>query len=413
MKGMFVKLVVLLIALILCLTSALPSACGSNIPTISIEPGLYEAFEAGENFEVAVAVTDVTNLYGAQMEINFDPQSLSVVDESGEEVSRVNLGDIFLKHPRFVVQNNVDNLQGKIEFAASFYGDNPGFSGDGNIITFYFKTKDKANSEITFNSAILVQTYPGEFKAESIPHDQSIGKVVYPELKAQETDETESPGVPGTTRPSREPDGETEANDEFLEDEHLTDKEDEEEDTEKVMDFPDTKDHWANNDIMRLLELEIVSGDPEGTFRPDDKVRRDEFTKMIVMAGGFEPDETLPILFEDQAEIPAWAKEFIAAAVEAGIISGYNDNTFRAGRVINRAEIAVMAVKALEIDLSADYSLDFTDSNEIPQWVRPYIAAAREKGIISGFPDGSFRAGDPATRAQASRIICNLLDTDS
>lgn len=167
----------------------------------------------------------------------------------------------------------------------------------------------------------------------------------------------------------------------------------------------DIKGHWAEAYIKDIVEKGIVSGDPDGNFRPDDNISREEFCKMIVLAAGISPIENPELEFADSEGISSWARPYVAAAVKAGIIKGYDDNTFKPQKTINRAEIAVMAVRALGNDTSGDNKLLFTDVENIPGWALPAVAQAVDKEIITGFPDNTFRASDTASRAQAAKII--------
>ncbi|HCY37971.1 MAG TPA: hypothetical protein DHV24_12625, partial [Candidatus Margulisbacteria bacterium] len=108
----------------------------------------------------------------------------------------------------------------------------------------------------------------------------------------------------------------------------------------------DIRSHWAYSDIKRLVGMKVISGYPDRTFKPENNVTRAEFAVLMAKALGWEAGDRAPD-FTDEAEIPAWARGYVAAAVEKGVINGYEDRTFRAGQQINRSEIAVMLMRAL------------------------------------------------------------------
>lgn len=176
--------------------------------------------------------------------------------------------------------------------------------------------------------------------------------------------------------------------------------------------FPDLEDssgHWAEKDIYKLISLGIASGDPSGNFRPNDKVSRQEFAKMVVLAAGLKPDADPRLQFTDASRISTWARGYVSAAVKAGIISGYEDNTFQPQKDVTRAELAAMIVRALDNNDSQG-ELSFIDNNNIPGWARNFVAQAVKLKIVSGYPDGSFRANECASRAQAAKMISKMLD---
>jgi hypothetical protein len=163
--------------------------------------------------------------------------------------------------------------------------------------------------------------------------------------------------------------------------------------------------YWAYEYISKLSEEEIISGYPDNTFRPASTITRAEFAKIIVLAAGSQVPYTTQSSFSD---VPNnhWALRYIEVAKEKNIISGYPDDTFRPNNPITRAEIAKMAVVAgqFTIDKSGTPFSDISGN-----WAYEYIMTARNNHIISGYPDGAFRPDKNATRAEASKIVINCL----
>jgi hypothetical protein len=125
------------------------------------------------------------------------------------------------------------------------------------------------------------------------------------------------------------------------------------------------------------------------------------------------PDGSKGIQFKDQARIPKWGISSVAAVSEAGLIAGFADNTFRPGQPITRAELAAIAVRALNLKLEPNASLSFNDSDAVPKWAIPYIAAAVKAGLFEGIGNNRFAPNEPATRAEAVTLILSLLDSKS
>ncbi|MDQ6422012.1 S-layer homology domain-containing protein [Paenibacillus sp. LHD-117] len=168
----------------------------------------------------------------------------------------------------------------------------------------------------------------------------------------------------------------------------------------------DISGHWAEAAIKEAVREGVVKGYEDGTFKPDAAVTRAQFAVMLMNAlkpagGGAE------LHFTDA--IPAWARPSIAQAVEAGIVRGYDDGSFRPGASITRSELAVMIARAAGADSKAAGSTGFLDDSLIPDWAKEAVAAVKEMGIVSGRSGNLFAPSDTATRAEAVTIIMNLL----
>ncbi|MDH7577579.1 MAG: S-layer homology domain-containing protein [Bacillota bacterium] len=171
----------------------------------------------------------------------------------------------------------------------------------------------------------------------------------------------------------------------------------------------DAAGHWAAGAITDLLARGVVKGYPDGTFKPDRTVTRAEFAVLLARALGLTMDDASSLNFKDAAAIPAWARGYIAATVKDGIITGYTDGTFRAGSNITRAELATMVARALKAQVPVKPVLKFSDAAKIPGWAAGCVAIAVEQGIISGCPDNTFRPANRATRAESCTIIVRML----
>ncbi|GIP59888.1 MULTISPECIES: S-layer homology domain-containing protein [Paenibacillus] len=178
---------------------------------------------------------------------------------------------------------------------------------------------------------------------------------------------------------------------------------------ESSMPFSDIAGHWAEDYIMRAVEKGIVSGYPDGTFKPNHPVTRAEFTVMLAGALKLEGDGSA-LTFTDHDRIGGWAKQAVAQAVQAGIVDGYNDGSFRPNAQITRVEMAVMIARALQLQLNANASTGFADDETIPQWAKGAVEAIRKLGIVDGRGGNRFVPNETATRAEATVMLLRLLD---
>lgn len=173
--------------------------------------------------------------------------------------------------------------------------------------------------------------------------------------------------------------------------------------------FLDIAGHWAESAIISAVDMKLIGGYPDGSFKPNKSVTRAEFTVMLMNALKQENTEATTT-FKDQNEIGEWAINSIAQAVRAGIVSGYEDGSFRPNAVITRAEMAVMIAKALQLPMHQTTDTDFADDANIPQWAKAAVKNVHELGIISGRGGSLFAANDAATRAEAVTLLLRMLE---
>ena len=179
--------------------------------------------------------------------------------------------------------------------------------------------------------------------------------------------------------------------------------------------YHDTGGHWAAEEIDLLSAKEIVGGYSDGSFRPNRDLTRAEFSKMVVSALNMENEAYslygVPSYFTDISG-GHWAKGFIELAYELGIVQGNGDGTFQPERVIRRDEITAMLYRAMRLPREAEgetYMLQFADAKAIPAWAEKYIAKAVEWGLITGYPDNTFRPAQRTTRAEAVVFLSRLM----
>jgi len=179
-------------------------------------------------------------------------------------------------------------------------------------------------------------------------------------------------------------------------------------DTKPDSTFTDISGHWAEANIQLAVSSGIVSGYPDGTFKPGKNVTRAEFVVMLMNA--LKPQgEGAALAFTDTAKIGAWAQQAVAQAVQAGIIQGYEDGSFRPDPGITRAEMAVILANALGQHGESYAATGFADDKNIPVWAKDGVAFVKQAGIVQGKGDNEFAPQDQATRAEAVTVLLNML----
>lgn len=103
-----------------------------------------------------------------------------------------------------------------------------------------------------------------------------------------------------------------------------------------------------------------------------------------------------------------WFNASVSTLSAMGIIAGYEDGSFRPNDPITRAEFAAIAVRFFE-EKSVDYEMGSFVDIQGDEWYADAIQAAKEYGIVGGYPDGSFQPNDVIIRAEACSIVNRTL----
>lgn len=104
-----------------------------------------------------------------------------------------------------------------------------------------------------------------------------------------------------------------------------------------------------------------------------------------------------------------WFNTPVSTLSAMGILTGYEDGSFQPNAPITRAEFAAIAVRFYEND-SVDYINGTFSDITGSEWFADAVQAAKEQGIIGGYPDGSFQPNKAITRAEACSIVNRTLD---
>lgn len=171
----------------------------------------------------------------------------------------------------------------------------------------------------------------------------------------------------------------------------------------------DIQGHWAEASIKQAAARGIVGGYADGTFKPKKEVTRAEFAVMLARMLKLQGTGVV-LQFTDKASIGAWAQQGIAQAVQAGILKGYEDGSFRPNAKISRAEMVTMVANAVGIIKNTKPETAFADDAEIPAWARAAVVATVDNGIIQGVNGNKFSPKQSATRAEAAVVLLKALE---
>jgi chitinase len=164
--------------------------------------------------------------------------------------------------------------------------------------------------------------------------------------------------------------------------------------------------HWAEAVIQKWLDMEYITGYPDGTFRPEEFITRAEFVKIVNNTFGFK--ETAEITFTDVKE-EKWYYEEIQKAYKEGDIVGVSETEFAPEDYITREQAAIIMTRLLELEGNEKGADVFSDSNKISSWAKEYVGAAAEHNLIKGYEDNTFRPQNNIKRAEALVLLDRIL----
>lgn len=202
--------------------------------------------------------------------------------------------------------------------------------------------------------------------------------------------------------------------------------------------FKDIKGHWAYDEIEAMVNQGILDGYPDGSFRPNEPVKVDQFIKMLILSyseqhpnqerswrGSFLDSltyENRTILKQDYRYFnfkPAmtgyWAKPFIDVASDLNFLNKNRYSDFQTDMTReNVAEVIFYTLQETEFLEDEQFSRsvaqsygDLTSANDREQ---KFIAESLIKGIMQGYPDGKFGVGQYVTRAESLVILNRLIE---
>jgi len=165
-------------------------------------------------------------------------------------------------------------------------------------------------------------------------------------------------------------------------------------------------DHFFFEEIECIVDLGVTEGFPDGTFRPTMNITRGMVAQWLWRYMGSPPAEGLPE-YPDVPETHPFA-EAIAWATEWGIATGYPDGTFGPGDPITRQQVAAWLWR-LAGEPPADGVPEYTDVTPANPFAEA-IAWLSEQGVITGYDDGTFRPGNNISRQGLAAWICRFAD---
>lgn len=163
----------------------------------------------------------------------------------------------------------------------------------------------------------------------------------------------------------------------------------------------DISNSYAKEEIEALVEAGIIGGYADGTFKPANSITRAEFAKILALVLDLEEDAAAASVFTD---VPAWAKGYVGALVNAELTTGVTATTYGSNQNISREQLATFFVRAWDLEEAAEevnLTPKFNDADKVAPYAKANVALAGEIGFINGLPNGNF---DPKGNAQRQAV---------
>lgn len=169
--------------------------------------------------------------------------------------------------------------------------------------------------------------------------------------------------------------------------------------------FKDIAGHWGKSYIEKMNKAGVINGYEDGTFRPDGTVTKGEFATLIVNALKLDTTKAeghWATEFVNAAKAANLIADEIAVATAADL-----DTKITREEMASMVSKAAAYKKVAITDIQPVVMSDF---ESIAEWAQDDVNNAVILGIISGFEDGTFRPKETATRAQAATMLSMLYD---
>lgn len=177
--------------------------------------------------------------------------------------------------------------------------------------------------------------------------------------------------------------------------------------------------NWAYDYITSLVDMGVVSGNPDGTFRPDNSLNRAEMAKIAVnvakLSGVIASDDMSGATAFKDVPADQWFYSYVSIASKNKIFEGYRDaqgnltGVFGPGNTVNRAEASKVLLLSAGVPEMLTPGAPFMDVAST-DWFYPYVTSAYNWSILDGYKTaegkltGYFGPGDPVTRGQIAKI---------
>jgi len=176
----------------------------------------------------------------------------------------------------------------------------------------------------------------------------------------------------------------------------------------RLMTYPDVSaEYWASEQISYIGTLGIIKGYPNGDFKPAGSITRAELSALLIrtkLGGDDKVPPTTVKQFKDVG-LSHWAVKYVNVAAKDGIVTGYPDKTFKPANNVTRAEGLSMVARFGGVkQIPYTSTVGFSDI-QASHWAAPLIAGAKNEGMLAFLNGKPFEPNKKLERAEAVELL--------
>ncbi len=160
--------------------------------------------------------------------------------------------------------------------------------------------------------------------------------------------------------------------------------------------------------VAKIMEWGVANGYSDGQFHPERLVTRAQFCAMINRAYGYREMFSGDLPFRD-VQPTAWYYDDISIAYQMGYFTGVSNNAANPEGYLSRQQAMTLLAKNLRLDSVPGEVTEFIDGNRFANYAKGYVKAAVEHGLIAGYADGTFRPEENITRGAMAILLYRAL----
>ena len=175
--------------------------------------------------------------------------------------------------------------------------------------------------------------------------------------------------------------------------------------------FYDMFGHWGAEYVYELYNIGVVNGTDDHVFSPNTKVTRGMLVTILGRVYGVNPNLYTESGFAD-VDINQWYGPYVGWAYQAGIVDGYDVDTFKPNNYITREQMALIFMRFADhasIALPETPAEPFADEEKINSWALDAVVYAQRTGLINGKDGNLFDPQGTATRAEMCAVTSRFL----
>jgi len=168
-------------------------------------------------------------------------------------------------------------------------------------------------------------------------------------------------------------------------------------------DVPQTHTNFVA--VTYLNTSGIISGYEDGTFKPDQLINRAEALKIILEGSDTELAETVESSEFSDVDVADWFAKYVMGAKAIGIVGGNPDGTFAPGRNVNRAEFVKMILETNSFKKDKWEGVKMFPDIEEDAWFTAYMNYAGQAGLVEQDSNGNINPGEEIDRGEVAEIM--------